>query len=528
MTTQMQLAPRRRAEPAAPMAARPVDPNGWDVVSAVLIEDLNKAIAAAGTSPRDFAARPTPDSEVSGGFAPWRIAPDGSGLLINIAVPMTDVAVRHGDQTARLAQATAIVRVELEYIPAGHRMMAGPDGAAQKVETFLLVLRTAPDAARMQADPDHQVAKVMSVTGADALPTRMKSVLKVGLDRWFNDNLAAFQHIFATINVVKSVSEDTDGGFNWMIPSAVSYAFGHNSADPTRSVLAILCQTGGRKADGLVAQAQADLVPPKATAAFCISRQRIAHEMIAKALPLSFDGLSARDLTFAAKDTQVALARPLRLKDVKDEKSGKTYAPMMNRLSVQVNDTEVRMESLTDTEVTAGVHSIVSTIDKFTYSLGKNAKGAKTLKMTRTFHDEHIETRQDKEATIVEWVVRGLALIAGIVAIVATAGTAAVAFGIMVVLSVGVITREAIKKGVSEDGASIDLLITNATQAVTWSTATWFDPVHAELNGGLQIGGIAGTSGLLAGEETPQAAFQRPFAALMATRAAKGLAGGRR
>jgi hypothetical protein len=37
-----------------PASARPVDPNGWDVVSAVRIDDINAAIAAAGTSPTGF------------------------------------------------------------------------------------------------------------------------------------------------------------------------------------------------------------------------------------------------------------------------------------------------------------------------------------------------------------------------------------------------------------------------------------------------------------------------------------------
>ena len=523
MTNHVQLAPKRKAVAAQPLTARPIDPNGWDVVSAVLIRDLNAAIATAKKSPQAFRSEPVAEAVVEGRFGDWRIAPDGSGRLINLAVPLKDVSVSYLGNREMLETATAMVRVELEYIPSGTRMMAGPNGAEKKVETHLLVIRTRPDPMRLMADGDHRVAQVLGIDGGDVLGTRLKSVLKVGLDKWFNENLAAFEHVFATINVAQAVSEDTEGGFNWLVPSAVSYAFGHNTLDPERSVLAILCQTGGRKADGLIAQAQADMVPDNATSAFCISRPRLVHEMIAKSLPLSFDGLSAKDLTFSAKDTQVNLARPLRLKNVKDPDSGKTYSPIMQRLAVQVGETEVRMESETETEITAGVWSIVNTIDKYTYALGRNAKGNKILKVERTFHDDRRQTRQDKTATILEWVVRGLALVAGIVAIAATGGVAGVAFGVAVALSAGVITREAIKLAGGTDGPSIDLLVTNAQQAVTWSTARRFDPVFVALNGGLQVGGISGSDGLLGTAEDPQVAFQQPFAAVMAARAGRAL-----
>lgn len=195
----------------------------------------------------------------------------------------------------------------------------------------------------------------------------------------------------------------------------------------------------------------------------------------------------------------------------------------MQRLAVQVGETEVRMESETETEITAGVWSIVNTIDKYTYALGRNAKGNKILKVERTFHDDRRQTRQDKTATILEWVVRGLALVAGIVAIAATGGVAGVAFGVAVALSAGVITREAIKLAGGTDGPSIDLLVTNAQQAVTWSTARRFDPVFVALNGGLQVGGISGSDGLLGTAEDPQVAFQQPFAAVMAARAGRAL-----
>jgi hypothetical protein len=509
-----------------PASARPVDPNGWDVVSAVRIDDINAAIAAAGTSPTEFSADIAEGSATSGKFGAWSIAPGGNGLLINLRVPLRDVTVERNGKTATLDEAEAVVRVELEYIPGGDRKMLGASGKEEEVETHLLVLRTAPDPLRLMeglfgAPEAGKVATVLSVDRGREMGSRLYSVLKVGLDQWFNDNLAAFQHVFATVNVVKAVHEETEGGFDWMKPSAVSYAFGHNAADPDQSILAILCQTGGRKADGLFAQAQADMIPEGANAALCISRPRLVHDMIGKALPLAFDGLSEKDLTFSAKDTQVSVDKVVQLENVKDE-DGREYSPRMEKLKILAGETEVRVESQTRTEITKGVWSIINTVDKFRYGLGTNNKGQKTLRFERTFHDDKHQREDDPTATIWEWVARGFALLGTILLGFLTGGAFFIVAAITAVISIGVITREGIKLVKGNDGPGIDLMLTAATQTVTWSTATRFDPVFAALNGGLQIGGLIGGGGgrmMAADTVDAQKQFQAPFADLMAARA---------
>jgi hypothetical protein len=505
-----------------PASARPVDPNGWDIVSAVRIDDINAAIAAAGTSPEGFTADPAEGARAEGSFDAWSIAPGGNGLLINLRVPLRDITVTKGEKTATLDGAEAVVRVELEYIPGGDRMLMGASGTPQEVETHLLVLRTAPDPKRLSAGPeDGKVAKVLSVDRGRELGSRLYSVLKVALDQWFNDNLAAFQHVFATVNVVKAVHEETEGGFDWMQPSAVSYAFGHDAKNPEQSILAILCQTGGRKADGLFPQAQADMIPEGANAALCISRPRLMHDMVAKALPIAFDGLSEKDLTFTAKDTQVSVGKTVQLDNVEDE-DGRVYSPQMEQLKILASETEIRVDSKTRTEITKGVWSVIYTTDKFRYGLGKNKKGQKTLQLERTFHDDKHERHEDPTATVWEWVARGFALLGTILLGFLTGGALFIVAAITAVISIGVITREGIKLIKGNDGPGIDLMLTNATQTVTWSTATRFDPIFAALNGGLQIGGLIGRGGdrMMAEDLAPaQQAFQAPFAEIMAARA---------
>ncbi len=512
--------PRNAALATIPSNTRPVDPNGWDVVSAVRIGDINTVIRNAGTSPTSFSANPVEGATIAGSFDPWAISPDGNGLLINLAVPIKNVAVSYRGMNAVLAEGVAQVRVHLQYMPAGPRMMAAPGGGEQEVETHLLVLKIAPHAGVLGTGEDARVAQVLSVDGGRAIPTRLYSVLKVGLDQWFNANLAAFQHVFATVNIVKTAHDETEGGFDWLVPSTVSYAFGHNAETPEDSILSILCMTGGRKGDGLIAQAQADMIPQGANAALCISRQRIAHDMIGRGLPLAFDGLEASDLLYSSKDTAVSVKKRLKLDNVKDEK-GKSYSPYLQRMMVHVGETEVKLESETHTEITKGVWSIINTIDTYTYGLTENSKKQKTMAFKQLSHDDKKQTKQDKDATIIEWVARGLALVGMVVLGFVTGGVAIVVAAIVAALLIGTITRDAIKLISGNDGPPIDLMLTNASQAVSWSTASRFDPIFAGLNGGLQIGGITGDTGLL-GAEDPSAAqrqFQAPFASLMASRA---------
>lgn len=435
---------------------------------------------------------------------------------------MRDVQVAYQGATADLSAAVADVRVQLQYIPAGPRMMTAPGTDEEvEVETHLLVLRTEPDGGLLTAGGTDDIATVLSVDRRRELPTRLYSVLRIGLNQWMNDNLAAFQHVFAAVNVVKSVGEDTSGGFDWLKPTSVSYAFGHNARTPEDSTLSILCMSGGNSADGLIAQAQADMVPDGADAALCISRQRLAQDMIGKGIPLAFDGLEKKHISYTNKGTTVNVNKSVQLENVKDPDSGRTYAPVLKRMEVRVGETDVRLDTITETKITAGVWSIINSIDTFTYGLSVNSKNQKTLAFKQLTHDDKRQTREEKSAKIWEWVTRGLAFVGLAALTVLSGGVFAVVAVVTAALLVGNLTRDAIKLTRGNDGPPIDLMLTNATQAVTWSTAQRFDPVFAGLNGGLQIGGLVGRKGLLGAEDPSEAqkAFQAPFSVIMAARA---------
>lgn len=511
------LAPPRQVTVTQPLlGARPIETNGWDLVSAVKIADMNAAIAEAGTTPDGFAQTIEGGTQIAARFAPWRIGTGGDGHLINLDVPLRGLSLTHGDLHLDIAQAHAIVRVELEMIPSG-RMHAGPDGAE---ETQLLVIRTRPSRLMMAADPAARPAKILEIGGLEGLRVAQKAAIRLGLETWLNANLTAFSHVFATVNILHTTQEDARGkAFSWMKPTEVSYAFGRNAVHPDDSVLSILCQTAGRSAKGLIHQAQADMIPVGGNAAFTVSKSRVLRDMIAPGLEMAYEGLSQKDLTFADHDTGLSLKREVQLHAVKGE-DGKAYDPVLEVLRISLRDTEMVVDSRTATKVSAGIYSVSTAAAHYCFGLTKNSKGEKTLGFSGPPVKPINETRKDKSVDIIDTILSVIQVVAILIGAVMSGGALLIGAGVAAAALAGQLTIKAVADTSRNDGPPIDLLVANATSAVTWSTGARFEPTFAALNGGLQVGGVLGGAadrGLMAGEGFA-AQFQSPFKGLMAAR----------
>ena len=111
-----------------PLGARPAPTNGWDVVSAVRIAEMNLAIATANTSPKGFALD-LGGVSLSGSFGPWALTEESDGPLITLRLPLHGIDLNTDGKTRAIATAEAMVRVRLELLPTG-RMRAGTGGRA--------------------------------------------------------------------------------------------------------------------------------------------------------------------------------------------------------------------------------------------------------------------------------------------------------------------------------------------------------------------------------------------------------------
>jgi hypothetical protein len=481
----------------------------WDTVSAIRIDELNKAIRLAGTSPRGFS-----DSldgvTVSARFEPWRIGPDGDGQTITLMLDLGDIEISDAEGTRRFAAAQALVDVRLELLPHD----ANQNGPVQRL---LLVVSLQP------LERSDRVATVTDVIIEE--PHKLVDQAHIGmvLQNWLNLNLQSFTHVFAAITLYRTVDKAED--FPWLKPTFVAYAFGRNANDPSKSLLGVLCQTGNRSADGLVYQIEQDVLPKDTTVGFAISRRRFLTDMLMPSLPLAFDGLKASQIVLSADDSQLNLSSPATLTAVKHK--GKTYHPRLEELKIEVHETELLTTSHTCTQIIPGVSGHCRAHGGFGITLVDAKGGGKSLGMTRTrkmTEDNWQETA--KSIVVLEWVLLALAALATIVIGICTFGLGIAAATPVYVALYGGIAGFTLISGAKilagDDSPPIDLLLAQADTAVSWSAGGPFQPTFAGLDHALVVGGDYPdpplTAGVDAATDSAQARFQNQFADRMAAR----------
>lgn len=484
-------------------AGRTVDTHKWDTVSAIHISELNDAIRLAKTSPSGFSHGAGKGVQVDAEFGDWNILPDSDGPILSMELPLAAIKIEDCDGTRNFASGSAMVDVHLELLP------HGPNSDNNTVLHLLVVKitsqkrgRSAANVTKVTIDQSHSMADTVYVTMA--------------LENWLDANLHNFTQVFATVNIHKVVEQNE--AFAWLKPTHVAYAFGYNSTDPSKSVLGVLCQTGGRSAKGLIYQIEANVIPTGSTVVYVISKARFLRDMLTTALPKAFDGLMAKNLKVAPDNSGVKMINPTQLKNIEHE--GKTYDLELTELDVKLFDTEINVDSITKTPVFPGIFSVCTAIGYYSFGLLTKKDGSKTLGFDESRPFQSINTTEKTTGAIITEIILGIiAAVAGLVLFFVTFGSGsliAAALYVALVGSMGTLTIMQIAELVGEgDGPPIDLLIANATNAVTWASGSRFDPNTAGLNGALQIGGTFVDDPALEGAgrnaTTPQEAFQSKY-----------------
>lgn len=501
-----------------PEGSRPVPTNGWDVVSAVRIGDVNASISASGLYPKGFETSHG-TTRAKGQFGPWQLTEEGDGQLITMRLPMHSLSFDRDSRTRQIASAAALIRVRLELLPSQRTRLTrnGLPGTEH-----ILVIRTGVDATLLAAEPDAKAAIVLDLETDEELPLAVRAGLMNSLEDWLNGNLHEFTHVFGAVDIVQMTETEAKGvAFGWLKPSSVSYAFGPNLNWPDRSVLAFLCQTGGRSAKNLVHQTEAGVIPEGAQAGLCISYRRLLADMVGPALERSFKGLQVKAGNVKAQDTGFHFDKPIQLEPQDFE--GKTYAPVIEALELTLRNSEIEIESLTRTEITPGLYSMCQNVSAFNFGLLPGPEG-KTVgyKPVRQPVETHWK-EQSEGINILQWMLIALMGVALIVLGLISAGMldvpAMVAFGLLSGAGAGMATKEIIAKINEGKGPSIDLFALNASDSVRWCTGAQFEPVNAGLNGSLQIGGNLHPKERL-GIQATRNAFQAQYTEIMANRRA--------
>lgn len=482
-----------------------VDTRGWDTISAVRLDTLNDAIIQGETSPKSF-LQDAEGGQVCARFQPWQISPDSDGRILTLQLEMEGLVVTDADGERTYPSARAMVDVYLDLLP--HDV--SDDGSVTKC---LLVVDLKPQPGNEQA------ARVTDawIEGHHSLVDL--AYLRIGLDDWMNENLHAFTHVFATVNIHHTVPDDAD--FRWLKPNRVGYAFGYDQLDPEHSIMAVLCKTDGRTEEGLPYQVEVDALPDGLTVSYLISRQLFMKDMLKPSVVRSFDGMKESDLSFSHEDTVMKITSDVELKDVVYE--DEVYDMTLEEFKLTLRETDFRVETLASSKVFPGIWSVVHAEAAYGIKMVTNDLGEKTLGYWET---EPLLTEKTQRTStgikVLEWMFLIIGAVCALILTFATFGVGSIVptvlAGIIIGCGIGALSIDIIEAVNDGNGPAIDMLVLNATDAISWSIGSRFIPTKAGLNGALSIAGDFEVLKATGSATSPARQFQDQFAGTMAAR----------
>ncbi len=369
------------------------DTYGWDTAFAIRVDDVNAAIKRKGTSPKRFSASTTdPHTKIAveavGVFSDWRITLGGSGKLVHMATPVTGLTASGtipgtGPVSFTYGPGVFEIEVELEYVPHDDPSSSGTGSFHN------LKVRAGG------SSPQEQVVTVLGAfdfgVSTDRSATPFSAVADdviAAMQGWFNDNLADFEHVFATVNLDRKADK---GQFAWLLPTYTSYAYidGPTLDD---SILGILCMTEGRSADGLDQEISPNAIPEGARAGFLISPERFITEMVWPSMPLVYKGAKSADFALTSDSAGLALANgEVTIDDLKDS-DGNPHTTVLKNFELTTSDQKLTVDATTRVDVSPGITAFTHTISSYGLTLHTGASGAQSI--------YYVESRQHTARTL--------------------------------------------------------------------------------------------------------------------------------
>jgi hypothetical protein len=456
---------------------------GWDLVSCATLPELNASIVAKKSSPPNFEV--TEDgATVKGSFGGWQVGPNGSGYLVHLILPMTDIAISYQGKNWTVTKANATVELNLHYVP--NVSDTGADGA----QLFDLCVDPLGDSGITVSpvkvvDPKHE-------------QDQSAVVIKVCLNAWLNKHLSSFSHVFASINVWSGTEQTKHP---WLKPTSKGYAF--CSLDvKNRSFLAVLAQTQNHSDKNLVYEVSPDALIQPYSRSVMISHNRLARDMLLPAVIRSFPGITPADFQFQENDRLIKLTRPRAVKGV--EAKDKSYPVVLQEFNIQLLEDGFELDATTKSKVSPGIYSLCRSTGQYTLALIERSDGKQTLGIKMLSHTKPVKWHENEP-----WVedlnlyLAVLSLVALAMAAVLTDGAALVAADMAAGLLLGSAVETAkiaiIDQVADGNGPPIDLMIANASAAVVWPDVEGFNAKAVDIIGGVRISGSGKSEALAHG-----------------------------
>ena len=456
--------------------------SGWDTASVWAAPLVNAALRSSGFGTRTFSVA---SGEVSarGKFSVWQVIPGGGGNLVFFSAELFNIvgSVRSKNTVVTEYQYSSLIaefELRLDFAQVAdnkHNLVVDP------------------------IKPPAVISALRSNNPSQSLSSLDESYIKESLLRWLEKNLAALEHVFATVELFGI--EHTDKAWSFCRPTSVGFSF-VNADTIDKCYLSISAMTEGRSAPKSYPDISPSAMPKGCQGSFVISPDLFMRKFLLSSVSSQLEKLDTSDFE-SANNGLVAKLKPGRTEKLQSiKKDGKSYCPVLRDFKAEIINSEISIFSKTSTSIKSHFYGSVTAYSKstvwYTMELG-------TCKLGRTIlfkeSQPSVQSHSIHKSTgfkIIEAVTGALGGILVLIGTVATDGLALVITGtVLGLLSGGIEIGVAdLEEGNQDNSPSVDLLLANTMSPIQWHGHNDDELIFAGLKSGALLLGTKPKSNL--------------------------------
>lgn len=313
--------------------------NGWGAVNIAPIHVVNKSIERQKALPRAFTATShgtilhesvtctiCGDKDDPTKTCSWRsceIAQGGSGHILYLSCTLGKAFALFDETAANSAEIYEITESRID-LSLDLKAMEDPDYAIPGNTGKANVLK-------VDANPNAAI-NILSTTTLNGIPNSGETILYYSmaieaLQQYFRDNLDSFQAVFGVIMLNAELGKE-DRAFQWLIPSAVSYAVESNRTGDYFGVLTMIDgDTIGTHAQQIDIQAF-DRLPKNANSMLLIGEEKFCKNILLPSASAIITGSKKEDFSIGSDGVSITNNKALNW-DHFDTGNGKTITPTL-------------------------------------------------------------------------------------------------------------------------------------------------------------------------------------------------------
>jgi len=452
---------------------------GWDTVFSMRLSEANRQIDIAGTTPDGF-SMPLPTKEaftLTIGFGRWSLSERSSGTRAHLTMPLDVCIIAKEDGTVIFDGAGSSVdtALNMEFVAADR--LAAPDEDFERYH-----LRLASPQGR-----NYRPAQVQLTLGEGVVnDVQGNMALRSALETWLNTHLDVFDHIFAELDITTKLARDD---FAWMQPTDMAYAFSEaEKGHEADAIMAVLCMTGGRKAEGRSLFVSGDMITTGHVASLVIGSQRLLDSIVVPMMCSVFQGIRPDSFKLDRDGMGIRLRHKARVQPT--PVLGMPCETMLDELSIRIEADQLAISCETKV-ITALGAATNNSAGNYGLLMSEDADGNPILSLEKLgggFQVSNFELSAGMQIFEKVAMIAGATL--GVMAVVAPGPLlAGLCIGMAIVAAVSLLILDIAKLALKDIAPSFDSLFEMNLKPLRWTGLGLFEVTEVTLSDSLRLAG---------------------------------------